>query len=224
VIPLRDNIPSKSTPFITWLIIAANCYVFYLQLTSPVGFQNFVMRWSAIPTHIFSDPIGYGYTLISATFLHGGWMHIIGNMIFLYIFGDNVEDRMGHFRFLLFYIFLGIIANGSQVFMSSQSAIPLLGASGAIAAVLGSYFFYFPHSRVLTLIPLGFFTRIVEVPAFFFLGFWFLLQTLNSSMSIAVQMSTGKSVGGVAWLAHAAGFVAGLILSPAFAPRKTKYK
>ena len=217
MIPLRDNIPSKGTPLVTWSIIAANWYVFYLQITAggAPGFERFINHWAVIPAHLFSNPIKYWPTLITAAFLHGGWMHIIGNMLFLYIFGNNVEERMGHFKYLSFYLIVGVLANGSQALISQKSTIPLIGASGAIAGVLGSYFFYYPHARILTVVPLGFFIRIVEIPAFLFLGIWFLMQTL---------MATQQVSGGIAFLAHASGFVAGLILSPVFGDRRTKYK
>lgn len=226
MIPLRDNIPSRIIPFITWSIIAMNCYVFFLQISAagPSGFEAFVNKWATIPAHVFSHPYTYWYTLLTATFLHGGWMHIIGNMVFLYIFGDNVEDRMGHVRFFIFYIVAGVLANFSQAFMSSSSTIPLLGASGAIAGVLGAYFFYYPHARVMTLIPLGLFTRVVEVPAFLFLGFWFLMQAFNSTAFVAVQMATKQSSGGVAWLAHASGFIIGLVCAPFFAEKRSRFK
>lgn len=226
MIPLRDNIPSRIRPYVTWGLIAANCYVFYLQLTAggAAGFEHFINHWAVIPAKLFQNMGKQWTSLISATFLHGGWGHIIGNMVFLYIFGDNVEDRMGHFKYLLFYILVGMIANFSQAFISPASKIPLIGASGAIAGVLGSYFFYYPHSKVLTLIPLGLFTRIVEIPAFIFLGIWFLMQTLNSTFSYAAQMATKEASGGVAFLAHAAGFVAGLVCSPIFGDKRSRFK
>ncbi len=226
MIPLRDNIPSKGTPYVTWAIIVANCYVFYLQITAggQVGFERFINHWAVIPFQLFANPGKHWHTLITAAFLHGGWMHIIGNMLFLYIFGDNVEDRMGHFKYLIFYILVGMLANGSQALISQTSKIPLIGASGAIAGVLGAYFFYYPHSKVLTLIPFGFFMRLVELPAFLFLGIWFLLQTFSSVGSYSHDLATKQASGGVAFLAHAAGFVGGLILSPFFGDKRSKFK
>jgi len=226
MIPLRDDIPSDKTPFITLLLIAANCYVFYLQITAGgiSGFERFINHWAVIPFRLFAHPRVYYYTLVTAAFLHGGWMHIIGNMVFLYIFGDNVEDRMGHFKFFVFYILVGIIANGSQAIISQTSKIPLIGASGAIAGVLGSYFYYYPYARVMTLVPLGFFTRIIEVPAFIFLGLWFLMQTLNTTAVISMHMATQQSAGGIAFLAHAVGFVAGLLFSPFFGDKRGRFK
>jgi membrane associated rhomboid family serine protease len=226
MIPLRDNIETRTAPFVTWSLIAANCYVFYLQITAggPAGFEHFIDRWAVIPKHLFAAPGKYWPTLITAAFLHGGWMHIIGNMLFLHIFGDSVEDRMGHFKYLVFYFMVGVIANGSQAFMSQSSTIPLIGASGAIAGVLGSYFFYYPYARILTLIPFGFFTRIVEIPAFIFLGLWFIMQTLYSTVALSAQMAAHAPSGGIAFLAHTAGFVAGLIFSPFFGDKRTRFK
>src|SRR5882762_8122855 len=131
MIPLRDNIPSKAPPFITWSIIAINSYIFYLQISSGgmPGFERFIEHWAVVPAHLFKNPKMYWPTLITAAFLHGGWMHLIGNMVFLYIFGHSVEDRMGHFKYLFFYLFIGIFANGSQAFIAQTSKIPLIGAS-----------------------------------------------------------------------------------------------
>jgi len=226
MIPLRDNIPSKGTPFITWSLVAVNCYVFYLQITAggDIGFEKFINHWAVVPYQLFGDPMLHWHTLITATFLHGGWMHIIGNMVFLYIFGDNVEDRMGHFNYLIFYLLAGILANGSQAFISQSSKIPLIGASGAIAGVLGSYFFYYPHAQVLTLVPFGFFTRIVEIPAYIFLGLWFLMQTFSSTAAIASHAVAKQASGGIAFLAHVVGFVSGLVMSPVFGDKRSKYK
>ena len=125
MIPLRDDIPSEKTPFITWAIIVANCYVFYLQITAGgmIGFEIFINHWAVIPSRLFLQPGVYYYTLVTAAFLHGGWMHIIGNMVFLYIFGDNVEDRMGHLKFFVFYISVGALANGSQALIAQTSRI-----------------------------------------------------------------------------------------------------
>ena len=151
-------------------------------------------------------------------------MHIIGNMVFLYIFGHSVEDRMGHLKFLIFYLLIGVFANGSQAVISQTSKIPLIGASGAIAGVLGAYFYYYPYARILTLIPFGFFTIVVEIPAFIFLGLWFLMQTLDTTVSLTVQMATHRESGGIAFLAHTAGFVAGLVLSPFFGDKRSRFK
>jgi membrane associated rhomboid family serine protease len=217
VIPLRDNIPSKRFPFINYLLIAANCCVFYVesrQLSSH-NLETFIKHWAVVPSVLFGNLGGHWKTLITAAFIHGGWMHLIGNMLFLYVFGHSVEDMMGHLRYLVFYILMGMLANGFQAYLFRNSTIPLLGASGAIAGVLGAYFFYYPYARILTLIPFGIFSRIIEIPAFFFLGFWFLMQMLLGSKA-------QQSMGGVAWWAHASGFLAGLISSPALAIKRRR--
>lgn len=210
----------------TWSLIVLNSYIFYLQVSSGgvSGFEHFISAWAVIPAHLAARPETYCYTLVTAAFLHGSWMHIIGNMVFLYIFGENVEDRMGHIKFVLFYLVVGILANASQALIDPKSNIPLIGASGAIAGVLGSYFFYYPYSRVLTLVPILFFVRIVEIPAFIFLGFWFIMQTLNTTASLSLQASAHHQSGGVAFLAHAVGFVAGLIFSPFFGDKRSRFK
>lgn len=224
MIPLRDNIRSKTFAYINWLLILVNVAVFTLMLKMPEGrLHSFVTNFAVIPNELMNRALSESFTLVSATFVHGGWMHIISNMLFLHIFGDNVEDRMGHFGYLFFYLLAGVLANGTQALFTPTSMIPLVGASGAIAGVLGAYFFYYPHSKVLTLIPLGFFSTIREIPAFFFLGIWFLLQTFNGTLSISQQMVTKQSMGGVAWWAHAAGFIWGLLLSPIFGRRVGKY-
>lgn len=186
------------------------------MIRSPGELERFIHHWAVIPKLLWSNPPHYGFTLLTATFLHGSWIHILSNILFLHVFGGNVEGRMGHFRYLLFYLLCGVLANGTQAFFIPGSVVPLIGASGAIAGVLGSYFFYYPYAKVETLIPILFFITIREVPAFIFLGFWFLLQTLNGSYSITA-MTSGHSMGGIAFIAHVAGFVIGLVMAPAFA-------
>ncbi len=206
----------------TWILILLNCYFFWIELKMPTpdALQEFMVRWAMVPSRFWSDPMGDSANLVTAIFLHGGWMHIIGNMLFLHIFGDNVEDRLGHVRYLFFYLLLGILANLAQAYLSATSKLPLLGASGAIAGVLGAYFFFHPYARVVTLIPFGIFSRIVEIPAFIFLGLWFLIQAIQGTASLGVR--TMQDVGGVAWWAHASGFVGGLLLGPAFSYSKRK--
>ena len=224
MIPLRDNITSSTRPVINWLLILINCYCFYIELHfhNPAALDKFLTHWSVVPSRLWADPVHQWRTLLTATFLHGGWMHIIGNMLFLHIFGDSVEDRMGHVRYLLFYLFIGCSANGIQAYMSHASKLPMLGASGAIAGVLGAYFFYYPYARILTLIPIWIFSRIVEVPAFLFLGFWFVIQAFQSVGTLG--MKTMQDTGGVAWVAHATGFIAGLVLAPALSQSKKMTK
>jgi membrane associated rhomboid family serine protease len=204
VIPIRDVIPSRTTPVVTVLIIAINAVVFlYQQTLSEPELLRFVHSYALVPV-AFSIP-----AVLTSMFMHGGWMHFLGNMLFLWIFGDNVEDRVGHGRFVLFYLLCGAAAALAQVWMSPASRVPMVGASGAIAGVMGAYFVMFPHSRVLTLIPIFFFIELVEVPAIFFLGIWFLLQFLSGVTSLGAPRA--QDVGGVAFWAHVAGFVAGVI-------------
>lgn len=191
---------------------------------SDIQLQHLVNHWAVIPAHLVSNIQKNGYTLFSATFLHAGWLHIGSNMLFLHIFGDNVEDSLGHVKYLFFYLLVGALANGTQAFLAARSNLPLIGASGAIAGVLGCYFFLYPYARVMTLIPIFFFITIREIPAFFFLGLWFILQTVNGTLTLSSQLIAKQNMGGIAWWAHASGFVSGLLLAPALAKRKGKYR
>lgn len=159
--------------------------------------------WAVVPSELFSSFSSEFKTLFTAMFLHGGWFHFLGNMLFLYIFGDNVEDKLGHFKYLIFYVMCGLAAFFLQIFFMAGSSIPLIGASGAIAGVMGAYMRFFPSARVLTLIPFGIFLRIVELPAFLFIGIWFLIQLLEGVASLGVRS------GGVAWWAHIGGLLCG---------------
>jgi membrane associated rhomboid family serine protease len=211
VIPLRDVIPSRTTPFVTVTLIILNAIVFLYQETLPDPIQKqFVLTFALIPAD-FS-----WLNVFTSMFMHGGWMHILGNMLYLWIFGDNVEDRMGHGRFIVFYLLCGMAAAFAQTAVNPDSNIPMLGASGAIAGVLGAYLIMFPQSRVLTLIPLFIIWEIVEIPAVIVLGIWFVLQLLSGVGSLA-STDTG---GGVAFWAHIAGFVCGMALVPFFKQRQ----
>jgi membrane associated rhomboid family serine protease len=203
MIPLRDVIPSRTTPYITITIIVLNALAWLFEVSlDPETLNRFLTVYGVVPAY-FSAP-----TLITSMFLHGSWMHIIGNMWYLWIFGDNVEDRLGHGRFIIFYLLCGIAAALGQVFMDPSSTLPTIGASGAIAGVMGAYFVLYPQSRVLTLVTLIIFWEVIELPAYVLLGFWFLLQ-LFSAGSIAVTASSHGS-GGVAFAAHVAGFLVGM--------------
>jgi membrane associated rhomboid family serine protease len=203
MIPLRDIIPSRTTPYITVTIIVLNALAWLYELSMPSEvLTQFLQIYGVVPAY-FSAP-----TLVTSMFLHGSWSHVIGNMWYLWIFGDNVEDRVGHGRFIAFYLLCGIAAAFGQILMDPNSVLPTIGASGAIAGVMGAYFVLYPHSRVLTLVPLFFFYEIFELPAVVLLGFWFLMQ-LFSAGAIAVTASTNG--GGVAFMAHVAGFVVGAI-------------
>src|SRR5204863_1999388 len=201
MIPPRDVIPSRTTPYITVTIIVINAIAWLFELSMPRQIlDGFVRLYGVVPAEL-SAP-----TLITSMFLHGSWSHVLGNMWYLWIFGDNVEDRFGHGRFLVFYLLCGIAAAVGQILMNSTSTLPTIGASGAIAGVMGAYFILYPQSRVLTLIPVVIFWEVIEVPAPLLLGFWFLMQ-LFSAGAIAVTASTGG--GGVAFMAHVAGFLCG---------------
>ena len=201
MIPLRDVIPSRTTPYITVTIIILNALAWVVELSLPrETLPAFLQVYGVVPAD-FRPP-----TLVTSMFLHGSWLHVIGNMWYLWIFGDNVEDRLGHGRFVAFYLLCGIAAAFGQILSDPLSRLPTIGASGAIAGVLGAYFVLYPRSRVLTLVPLFIFWELIEIPAIFLLGFWFLMQ-LFSAGAIAVTSSAGG--GGIAFTAHVAGFVAG---------------
>jgi membrane associated rhomboid family serine protease len=203
MIPLRDVIPSRTTPYITITIIILNALAWLFEVSlDPELLNRFLTAYGVVPAY-FSAP-----TLITSMFLHGSWMHIIGNMWYLWIFGDNVEDRLGHGRFIVFYLLCGIAAALGQVVMDPSSTLPTIGASGAIAGVMGAYFVLYPQSRVLTIVTLLIFWEIIELPAYVLLGFWFVMQ-LFSAGTIAVTASSHGS-GGVAFAAHVAGFLVGV--------------
>jgi membrane associated rhomboid family serine protease len=201
VIPLRDVIPSRTTPYITITIIALNAVAWLFELSLPhEALNDFLTAFGVVPAY-FSAP-----TLITSMFLHGSWSHVLGNMWYLWIFGDNVEDRVGHGRFIVFYLLCGIGAAFAQVAADPASTVPTIGASGAIAGVMGAYFVLYPHSRVLTLIP-WIFLQIVELPAIVLLGFWFVMQLFSAG---TIAMTTTTQGGGVAFAAHVAGFLIGV--------------
>jgi len=216
MIPLRDAIPSKTFPVINILIIVANGLAFIWQLSLGPQLKEAFLLYGIVPVR-YSDPnLSVQFTIfeqvfpfITSMFLHGGFLHIIGNMWFLYIFGDNIEDRLGHFRYLLFYFVTGVAAGLVHLYTNWISQIPTIGASGAISGIMGAYLLLYPRSRILTLIPIFFFFQFVEIPAFIFLGYWLLIQLFSASL-------TPKNVGGIAFWAHIGGFVAGLIFIKIF--------
>lgn len=214
MLPLKDDIPSSKKPIITTLLLSINVLIFLYQFSLGEGFEGFVLKYGAIPFQIIHgesvspySTFPFPLTLFTAMFLHGGIAHLLGNMLYLWIFGDNVEDRLGHFRFLILYIVSGLVASLAHILMTPDSTLPMIGASGAIAGVLGAYMIEFPRSRILTLVFFGFFVRATRIPAFFVLGFWFVLQLIYASTSLG---SSGG--GGVAWFAHIGGFIAGIFL------------
>ena len=201
MIPLRDVIPSRTTPVVTVSLIALNALAWFFELALPEDtLPAFLRVYGVVPADLRAP------TLASSMFLHGSWPHLIGNMWYLWIFGDNIEDRMGHARFLVFYLLCGIVAALAHVAMSPGSMVPTIGANGAIAGVMGAYFVLFPRSRVLTLVPLIVFVEIIELPALLLLGFWFAMQIFSAGIGAITE--TGDS-GGIAFVAHVAGFAAG---------------
>jgi len=203
MIPLRDIIPSRTTPYITVTIIILNTLAWFYELSVPNDvLPTFLQVYGVVPAAFHAS------TLVTSMLLHGSWMHVIGNMWYLWIFGDNVEDRLGHGRFIVFYLLCGIVAAFGQILIDPTSTLPTIGASGAIAGVMGAYFVLYPQSRVLTLVTLIIFWEVIEMPAIILLGFWFLMQ-LFSAGAIAVTASTGG--GGVAFMAHVAGFITGIV-------------
>ncbi len=225
--PVRDSIPSRTTPFVNLSVIAACAVAFLYQLALGARLPAFFAEVAFIPARLFdtlpawSAPqpdyglIGNLATMVVSMFLHGGWLHLIGNMWFLYVFGDNVEDALGHLGYLAFYLGGGVAATLAHALTGPSSTVPTIGASGAIAAVLGAYLAWFPQSRVHTLVFLGFFITMAELPAIVFLGFWFILQFFQGTLSLAAA----SQLGGVAWFAHVGGFVYGYALARALRGR-----
>jgi len=225
MIPFRDNIPSRSTPVITIGIIAVNVLAFFYELTLGRSLERFMVHYGVVPALVFAWPqsdlpfTAIVIPFLTSMFLHAGWLHLIGNMWYLWIFGDNVEDRLGHFPFLIFYLLSGIGAGIVHTIFNASTFVPSIGASGAIAGVLGAYMVSYPFARVLTLVPIFIFIQVIEIPALVVLGFWFIMQFFSGTA--ALTTSTNASSGGVAWWAHVGGFVIGIILVGLF-PRKDR--
>ena len=217
MIPIRDENPTYSTPVIVYILIAINVVVFLHQMTLGSGIDGFFQLYAVIPQELSASlngtppdqPVPELATLITSQFLHGGLMHIGGNMLFLGTFGDNIEHDLGHIKFLLFYLVCGVLAGLSHWFFGMQSTIPTVGASGAIAGVMGAYLIKYPQAKIITLLPLFIIWTTVRIPAVFFLGFWFIQQAISSVASLAMPEAAG-----VAYWAHAGGFIFGAILGP----------
>jgi membrane associated rhomboid family serine protease len=211
MIPIKDLNPSRSFAFVNLLIILLCTLVWIYEITLPPDALNaFIYTFGFVPAEFWDRP----WTLITHMFLHGGWMHIIGNMIYLWVFGDNVEDRQGHFKYLAFYLISGIgaaLMQAAVAFAFGNPHIPLIGASGAISGVLGAYMYYFPNAKVFGFIPIGIFLLPVEWPAAIFIGFWFLYQVINGLLFLPFV-----NMGGVAWFAHIGGFLIGYLLARPF--------
>ncbi len=209
--PIRDTKNSNKFPFVNLVIITANIYVFYLELTS-ASLEGFIAKYALIPANINFADINTLSPFVTSMFLHAGFLHIISNMWFLWIFGDNVEAKIGHIKYLIFYLFCGIFAALIQYVFITSSNLPMIGASGAIAGILGAYLKFFPRNKVDTLIPVFFLPLIIGVPAVFMLIYWFLIQAFSSFSSIA---QTG-TFDGIAYSAHAGGFLVGFLTAVYF--------
>ncbi|MEC4819764.1 MAG: rhomboid family intramembrane serine protease [Scytonema sp. PMC 1069.18] len=223
MVPIKDNNPTTITPYVTYGLVAANVLAFLFEVSlPPVELDGFLHLAAVVPRELtasfsgisVNQPVPEWVTLITSQFLHGGLLHLGGNMLFLWIFGNNVEDKLGHAKYLFFYLSCGVLASLCQWYFAQNSSIPSLGASGAIAGVMGAYIIRFPKAEVLGIIPLGFFFPTFRVPAFFFLGFWFAQQALYGVASLDAPTNIGMESGGIAYWAHAGGFIFGAILGP----------
>ncbi|NET32432.1 MAG: rhomboid family intramembrane serine protease [Cyanothece sp. SIO1E1] len=224
MVPLRDENPTRITPYVTYGLIAINVLIFFYQLSlSRPQLASFFQVWAVVPRQLSASfqgappapgQVDEWITLFTSQFLHGGIFHLGGNMLYLWIFGNNIEEELGRVRFLIFYLLCGALAALTQWFFSPASVIPALGASGAIAGVMGAYIIKFPNARILTLLPLFFIFTTIRVPAIFFLGFWFIQQAFYGLASLGETTQIGMESGGVAYWAHAGGFIFGVILGP----------
>ena len=215
VIPVRDTIASSTVPVVTYVLIAGNVAAYLYEESLGAGVERLISVHGLVPSRFATEWWDDVTPLFSSMFLHGGWLHLLGNVLYLHIFGDNVEDRLGHVRFLLFYLATGGLAGIAQVLIEPTSAIPIIGASGAIAGVTGAYFLFYPRARVVTVIPVLLFIQVVEIPAFVFFLLWFGFQLLLGLGSMSMTLG-----GGIAFWAHIGGFIAGMVLGPALLPRR----
>lgn len=219
MIPFKDDNPTRTFPAVTIGLIVLNTIIFLWTITTTQRLQDVAFFYGAIPHNLLSfqktQPIHPVMTLFTSMFLHGGFFHLIGNMLYLWIFGNNIEDVLGHFRFLIFYILSGIIAAYSHAVTEANSLIPMIGASGAVSGILGAYLLLFPHARVHTLIFFGFFVQVVRIPAIIVIGIWFIIQIINGILSKGII-----NQGGVAWFAHIGGFLFGLLTIRLWIPKR----
>ena len=219
MIPLYDTIRSRRFPFVNWMLILANAAIFWFELRiGETALQNFIFNWGLVPAQFLSAPTDAWLTIFTSMFLHGGWFHFLSNMWVLYIFGDNIEDRVGAVPYLVFYLLSGAAAALLQIYITQGSSVPMIGASGAIAGVLGAYLISYPSARIASLVPILFIFTIVDVPAVLFLIFWFVSQLYSGLFAIQ-----GGSSSGIAWWAHIGGFIFGLIMVSFFG-RRTVYQ
>lgn len=228
MIPIRDSIPCNTTPYVSWGIMAICTGVYLLMLLMPDAMaQHFLYMYGMVPLRYsnptwsqhFGLPPDYYFSFLSSLFLHGGWVHLLVNMMFMWIFADNIEDLMGHKRFAVFYLICGLLATYIQWYFSQNLVVPVVGASGAIAGVLGAYFFRFPYARVVIMVPILFFPLFFEIPAIAFLGVWVILQLQELSTAAMFPSLGGNS----AWYAHLGGFVVGALIHPLFIDKPTVY-
>jgi membrane associated rhomboid family serine protease len=214
--PLYDTLRSRRFPIVNWTLIALNGVVFYYELTlGQDGLFHFIQTWGLVPVQLSANPSVAWITIFSSMFLHGGWFHILSNMWMLAIFGDNIEDRLGGGRYFIFYLLSGTAAALLQAFLSPTSNLAMIGASGAIAGVLGAYLILFPRARIASLVPIFFIFTLIEIPAIVFLGFWFILQLFSGWLVLQ-----GADISGVAWWAHIGGFVFGTLAVRLFMRRR----
>ncbi len=219
MVPFKVDNPSRTFPFVTLGLIIANIIVFIWEMVTPMGGEQIALLYGAIPHNLVTfrgaQMVSPPVSVFTSMFLHGGFFHIGGNMLFLWIFGNNIEDELGRFRFLLFYLFSGVVAAYGNALTDPKSMIPMIGASGAISGVLGAYILLFPRARVHTLLFFGFFWQVVRIPAVFVIGFWILIQVFSGLLSTGTLQH-----GGVAWFAHVGGFLAGLLTIRCWLPQK----
>ena len=214
--PLYDTVRSRRFPFINWMLILLNGLIFYYEITLGEDRLNrFILNWGLIPAQLTSNYAESWLTVFTSMFLHGGWLHILGNMWTLFIFGDNIEDRMGHGNYLIFYLLSGAAAAILQSVLMPASQVPMIGASGAIAGVLGAYLILYPRARIASLVPIFFIFTLVEIPAVIYLGIWFVLQLFSGWSALQ-----GAASGGIAWWAHIGGFLFGVITVHLFTKRR----
>jgi len=225
--PVADDVPRRNAPFATWALVALNTWAFVVELRlSEPELRDLLFRYGLVPSQLTggAPSLAAVVPFVSSLFLHGGWLHLIGNMWMLWIFGDNVEDRIGSARFVLFYVACGLLAGALHVATNAASDVPTIGASGAVAGVLGAYFLLFPNARVLTVFPILFYPVFLVLPAVTFLGLWFLLQFWSGTLALGAPNAPNAS-GGIAWWAHVGGFLAGVLLLGVFArPRRLRRK
>ncbi|MGD0282660.1 MAG: rhomboid family intramembrane serine protease [Dissulfurispiraceae bacterium] len=219
MIPFKDDNPTYTFPFVTIGLIVANIIIFIWEFASPAGGEQIAFLYGAMPNNLITfertQPVSPIESIFTSMFLHGGFLHVGGNMLYLWIFGDNIEDVLGHTRFLLFYLFSGVVAAYGYALTDPQSMVPMIGASGAISGVLGAYILLFPRTRVSTLLFFGFFWQVVRIPAVIIIGLWIVLQIISGILN-----SGSLQHGGVAWFAHVGGFLAGLLTIKLWLPKK----